>query len=229
VLQPSRCAAAPDTDPVWCELNIERYKIPAWTTGNICSKRKILTLRIIGAIIVIPVGHQSSKGFKTAYQHHSGSIRNVILALLFGVAFLIHRRISRIKAELTSLGLIPYSRSWRSAPHLHSFTASDTSTHYSSSMLVSDFNFDLPQELIAQHPPALRGSSRMLVLNRATGVLTDGLFASLPQLLQPGDLLILNDSRVLPARLFATRSGARHASPLAPALRPHRSPAHRAD
>jgi len=46
-------------------------------------------------------------------------------------------------------------------------------------MLVSDFNFDLPAELIAQHPPAQRGSSRMLVLNRATGVLTDGLFASL--------------------------------------------------
>jgi hypothetical protein len=65
-------------------------------------KRKILTLRIIGAIIVIPVGI-ILEGLKTAYQHHSGSIRNVILALLFGVAFLIHRRISRIKAELTSL------------------------------------------------------------------------------------------------------------------------------
>jgi S-adenosylmethionine:tRNA ribosyltransferase-isomerase len=74
-------------------------------------------------------------------------------------------------------------------------------------VLVSDFNFDLPVELIAQHPPAERGSSRMLVLNRATGSLTDDLFASLPQLLQPGDLLILNDSRVLPARLFATRGG----------------------
>jgi S-adenosylmethionine:tRNA ribosyltransferase-isomerase len=76
-------------------------------------------------------------------------------------------------------------------------------------MLVSDFDFDLPEELIAQHPPAQRGSSRMLVLNRATGVLCDDLFANLPQLLQPGDLLVLNDSRVLPARLYATRSGAR--------------------
>jgi S-adenosylmethionine:tRNA ribosyltransferase-isomerase len=82
-------------------------------------------------------------------------------------------------------------------------------------MLVSDFNFDLPAELIAQHPPAERGSSRMLVLNRATGALTDDRFANLPNLLQPGDLLILNDSRVLPARLFATRGGARaqHNSP----------------
>jgi S-adenosylmethionine:tRNA ribosyltransferase-isomerase len=76
-------------------------------------------------------------------------------------------------------------------------------------VLVSDFNFDLPEELIAQHPPAERGSSRMLVLDRATGDLRDDLFANLPNLLQPGNLLILNDSRVLPARLFATRAGAR--------------------
>ncbi len=76
-------------------------------------------------------------------------------------------------------------------------------------MLVSDFDFNLPEELIAQHPPAERGSSRMLVLDRATGGLRDDLFANLPQLLQPGDLLVLNDSRVLPARLFATRAGPR--------------------
>jgi S-adenosylmethionine:tRNA ribosyltransferase-isomerase len=74
---------------------------------------------------------------------------------------------------------------------------------------VSDFHFDLPEDLIAQHPPAERGSSRMLVLDRATGALTDSLFQDLPQLLQPGDLLVLNDSRVLPARLFATRANAR--------------------
>jgi S-adenosylmethionine:tRNA ribosyltransferase-isomerase len=79
-------------------------------------------------------------------------------------------------------------------------------------VLVSDFHFDLPEELIAQHPPIVRGSSRMLVLNRAIaptepGHLTDDLFANLPNHLHPGDLLILNDSRVLPARLFATRAG----------------------
>jgi S-adenosylmethionine:tRNA ribosyltransferase-isomerase len=72
---------------------------------------------------------------------------------------------------------------------------------------VSDFHFDLPEELIAQHPPAMRGSSRMLVFDRATGGLRDEMFQNLPQLLQSGDLLILNDSRVLPARLFATRAG----------------------
>ena len=74
-------------------------------------------------------------------------------------------------------------------------------------MLASDFDYDLPEELIAQHPPAERGSSRMLVLDRATGGLRDDLFANLPNLLQPGDLLVLNDSRVLPARLFAVRAG----------------------
>jgi S-adenosylmethionine:tRNA ribosyltransferase-isomerase len=72
---------------------------------------------------------------------------------------------------------------------------------------VSAFHFDLPDDLIAQHPPAQRGSSRMLVLDRESGALSDEMFASLPTLLKPGDLLILNDSRVLPGRLFATRAG----------------------
>jgi S-adenosylmethionine:tRNA ribosyltransferase-isomerase len=73
-------------------------------------------------------------------------------------------------------------------------------------LLVSDFNFDLPEELIAQSPPAIRGSSRMLLVDRATGQYHDNFFRNLPQILQPGDLLILNDSRVLPARLYATRA-----------------------
>ena len=74
-------------------------------------------------------------------------------------------------------------------------------------MLVSDFHFDLPEELIAQHPPVIRGASRMLVFDRPTGTVTDEVFQHLPEVLQPGDLLILNDSRVLPARLFARRAG----------------------
>jgi S-adenosylmethionine:tRNA ribosyltransferase-isomerase len=80
---------------------------------------------------------------------------------------------------------------------------------------VSDFNFDLPEELIAQSPPAIRGSSRMLVFDRTTGVYHDNFFSNLPQILRPGDLLILNDSRVIPARLYATRAGlhAQHNSP----------------
>ena len=82
-------------------------------------------------------------------------------------------------------------------------------------MLVSDFNFDLPEELIAQSPPEIRGSSRMLVLDRETGVYEDNFFRNLPRFLRSGDLLILNDSRVIPARLYATRAGlhTQHSSP----------------
>jgi len=75
-----------------------------------------------------------------------------------------------------------------------------------SGLRVSDFDFDLPAELIAQHPPHERGQSHMLVMNRATGALEDSVFRALPQLLRPGDLLVLNNSRVIPARLYAQRA-----------------------
>ncbi len=71
---------------------------------------------------------------------------------------------------------------------------------------VADFDFDLPPELIAQQPPAERGLSRMLVVDRATGALRDASFTEFPSLLQAGDLLVLNDSRVIPARLYARRT-----------------------
>jgi S-adenosylmethionine:tRNA ribosyltransferase-isomerase len=72
-------------------------------------------------------------------------------------------------------------------------------------MNVSDFHFDLPEELIAQEPPAERGSSRMMTLDRATGAIADRWFRDLPGLLREGDLLMLNDSRVVPARLLGHR------------------------
>jgi S-adenosylmethionine:tRNA ribosyltransferase-isomerase len=75
-----------------------------------------------------------------------------------------------------------------------------------SGLRVEDFNFDLPPELIAQQPPAERGQSRMLVMDRATGALRDAMFSDRPALLAPGDLLVLNDSRVIPARLYARRT-----------------------
>ncbi len=71
---------------------------------------------------------------------------------------------------------------------------------------VADFDYDLPEELIAQQPAAERGLSRMLVMNRATGAWRDSSFAEFPSLLQAGDLLVLNDSRVIPARLYARRT-----------------------
>ncbi len=75
--------------------------------------------------------------------------------------------------------------------------------------LVSDYDFALPEELIAQEPPAKRSGARMLTLDRAAGAVVDRRFTDLPTLLNAGDLLVLNDSRVLPARLFARRAGAR--------------------
>jgi S-adenosylmethionine:tRNA ribosyltransferase-isomerase len=70
---------------------------------------------------------------------------------------------------------------------------------------VSDFDFDLPSDLIAQHPPAERGRSRLLHVDRTTDVLADCQFADLPALLRPDDLLVLNDTRVFPARLLGRR------------------------
>ena len=78
-----------------------------------------------------------------------------------------------------------------------------------SGLRVSDFDFDLPQELIAQEPSHERGQSRMLVMNRSTGELRDAEFSQFPSLLLPGDLLVLNDSRVIPARLYARRTKVR--------------------
>ncbi len=74
-------------------------------------------------------------------------------------------------------------------------------------MLVTDFDYELPEELIAQQPPQQRGGARMLVVGRESGALQDSMFAQFPGLLSDGDLLVLNNSRVIPARLFATREG----------------------
>jgi S-adenosylmethionine:tRNA ribosyltransferase-isomerase len=76
----------------------------------------------------------------------------------------------------------------------------------SSNLRVADFDFDLPQELIAQQPPTERGQSRMVVFNRKDGGLQDAQFSQFPSLLHPGDLLVLNESRVIPARLYAKRT-----------------------
>jgi S-adenosylmethionine:tRNA ribosyltransferase-isomerase len=70
---------------------------------------------------------------------------------------------------------------------------------------VDDFDFDLPPELIAQTPPAVRGTSRLMHLDRASGRACHLAFTDLPALLRRGDLLVLNDTRVFPARLLGTR------------------------
>lgn len=72
-------------------------------------------------------------------------------------------------------------------------------------MKKSDFYFDLPEELIAQTPIERRDGSRMLHLDRETGAVEHRHFYDLPEYLRPGDCLVLNDSRVLPARLIGSR------------------------
>jgi S-adenosylmethionine:tRNA ribosyltransferase-isomerase len=80
-------------------------------------------------------------------------------------------------------------------------------------VLVSEFDFHLPPELIAQQPLADRAASRMLHLERTSGHFTGDTFRNFPQMLRPGDLLVMNNTRVFPARLFGCRSGA-HAQPV---------------
>ena len=69
----------------------------------------------------------------------------------------------------------------------------------------ADFHYELPEDLIAQQPLAERSASRLLMLDGATGALADRQFRDLPQLVGPGDLLVFNDTRVIPARLFALK------------------------
>lgn len=72
-------------------------------------------------------------------------------------------------------------------------------------MTKSDYNFDLPEELIAQTPVEPRDSSRLMCLNRQTGEIAHHHFRDLTELLKLGDLLVVNDSRVLPARLYGQK------------------------
>jgi len=72
-------------------------------------------------------------------------------------------------------------------------------------MKLKDFSYHLPEELIAQHPSAQRDASRLLVLNKNEGKITDNFFFKLPDFLMPGDVLVINDSKVIPARLFGKK------------------------
>ncbi|HAS20793.1 MAG TPA: tRNA preQ1(34) S-adenosylmethionine ribosyltransferase-isomerase QueA, partial [Lachnospiraceae bacterium] len=74
-------------------------------------------------------------------------------------------------------------------------------------MRTADYWFDLPQELIAQDPLEDRDLSRMLVMNRKTGQIEHKIFRDIIDYLDPGDTLVLNDTRVIPARLLGTKEG----------------------
>jgi S-adenosylmethionine:tRNA ribosyltransferase-isomerase len=86
---------------------------------------------------------------------------------------------------------------------------------YNFTVLVSDFQYDLPRELIAQEPLADRAGSRMLHLSYASGKWRDRAFREFPDLLRAGDVVVVNNTRVFPARLYGRRSGER-AHPLSP-------------
>ena len=74
-------------------------------------------------------------------------------------------------------------------------------------MKTSDFDFHLPQELIAQTPLQSRDQSRMLVCDRSSGAFSHHSFHELPDFLNSGDVLVINRSRVIPARLLGTKRG----------------------
>ncbi len=76
-------------------------------------------------------------------------------------------------------------------------------------MLVAEFDYHLPPELIAQEPLPDRAASRLLCLERATGAWQDRQFSEFPGILRPSDLIVFNNTRVFPARLYGHRSGAR--------------------
>lgn len=77
-------------------------------------------------------------------------------------------------------------------------------------MLVTDFDYDLPQELIAQHPMEPRDHSRLLVVDKKTGEIEHKHFYDLVNYLKPGDVLVFNDTRVIPARLHGTKDTGAH-------------------
>ena len=73
-------------------------------------------------------------------------------------------------------------------------------------MNVKDFYYDLPQELIAQDPLKDRSASRLLVMHRDTGALEHRVFKDIVDYLRPGDCLVINDTKVIPARLFGVKA-----------------------
>src|ERR1700686_1699006 len=80
-------------------------------------------------------------------------------------------------------------------------------------MFLSDFQFELPQELIAQQPLPQRDASRMLILDREKLTWEDSEFHSFPDLLRGDELIVVNNARVIPARLFGRRKGVRSEQP----------------
>ena len=86
-------------------------------------------------------------------------------------------------------------------------TCRPLATCYNTPVRLADFDYYLPPELIAQHPTPTRDASRLMVVNRQTKAINHARFHDLPSFLGPDDLLVINNTRVFPARLFARRAG----------------------
>lgn len=76
-------------------------------------------------------------------------------------------------------------------------------------MKTSDFYYDLPQELIAQDPLEDRSASRLMVLDKKTGKIQHHIFKEIVNYLNPGDCMVINDTKVIPARLYGAKDGNR--------------------
>ncbi len=82
-----------------------------------------------------------------------------------------------------------------------------TNERINTDLTTKDFYYDLPEELIAQHPSEVRDMSRLLTVNRKTGALSHKVFHDIIDYLNPGDVLVINDSKVIPARLYGIKEG----------------------
>ena len=72
-------------------------------------------------------------------------------------------------------------------------------------MKLEDYTYNLPENLIAAHPPKVRGASRLLALNRKTGEISDSFYRNVADFFESGDVLILNDTKVIKARIFTQK------------------------
>ncbi|MBE6612310.1 MAG: tRNA preQ1(34) S-adenosylmethionine ribosyltransferase-isomerase QueA [Ruminococcaceae bacterium] len=82
-----------------------------------------------------------------------------------------------------------------------------TNERIATALTTKDFHYDLPEELIAQHPSEVRDASRLMVVNREDGTLSHKIFHDIIDYLNPGDVLVINNSKVIPARLYGIKEG----------------------
>ncbi len=118
---------------------------------------------------------------------------------------------SRFAAFIQKLFTTPFYRIFHQIPLAARHLKVESRNPKLAPVRTADFDFDLPQELIAQRPAPRRDASRLLVLHRGSGRIEHRRFADLPDFLRAGDVLVLNDSRVFPARLHGAnaRTGGR--------------------